>query len=72
MSIRYDKLFALLKNSGRSSTYWLRQQGLHPRTVDKLKHNEIVTTETINTLCLLLNCQPGDLMEYKSDIIDEK
>ena len=64
MAIKYDKLFELLKEKGFSSTYWLRQNGLHAATVSKLKKNEIVNTETINTLCKLLNCQPGDILEY--------
>lgn len=68
MSIRYNKLFEMLKDRGLSSTYWLRQNSVHPRTVDKLKKNETVTTETINVLCSLLCCQPGDIMEYVQDI----
>jgi putative transcriptional regulator len=64
MAITYSKLFSLLKSRGYSSTYWLRQNGLHPATVNKLKRNERVNTDTINLLCRLLDCQPGDIMEY--------
>ncbi|MDE6899169.1 MAG: helix-turn-helix transcriptional regulator, partial [Lawsonibacter sp.] len=49
---------------GYSSTYWLRQNGVHPATVNKLRRNERVNTDTINLLCRLLDCQPGDIMEY--------
>ncbi|MCI9484531.1 MAG: helix-turn-helix transcriptional regulator [Clostridiaceae bacterium] len=72
MSIHYSKLFALLKAKGYSSTYWLRQRGVHPITVNKLKKNECVNTDTINLICRLLDCQPGDLMEYVPDSEDEK
>ncbi|MCM1059632.1 MAG: helix-turn-helix transcriptional regulator [Eubacterium sp.] len=27
-----------------------------------------VSVETINQLCILLNCQPGDILEYIPDI----
>jgi len=64
MAITYSKLFSLLKSRGYSATYWLRQNGVHPATVNKLKRNERVNTDTINLLCRLLNCQPGDIMEY--------
>lgn len=64
MTIRYEKLFELLKDRGYSSTYWLRQNGIHANTVDKLKKNERVNTDTINSVCKLLNCQPADIMEY--------
>lgn len=64
MPIKYDRLFALLERNDHSSTYWLRQNGIHPRTVDKLKKNQAVSSETIAALCKLLACQPGDIMEY--------
>ena len=64
MPIKYDKLFALLKDRGLSSTYWLRQHGVYPATVNKLRKNERVNTDTIDTICRLLGCQPGDIMEY--------
>ncbi len=67
MSIQYEKLFDLLKEKGYSSTYWLRQNGLHAATVEKLKKNERVNTDTINSICKLLNCQPGDILEYVPD-----
>ena len=62
--IRYNKLFELLEQQGKTATNWLRQQGMHPSVVNKLRKNETVTTETIDRLCSLLECQPGDLLEY--------
>jgi len=67
MSLKYDKLFALLEQRGHSSTYWLRQNGFHSATVSKLKKNQRVNTDTLNALCKLLECQPGDIMEYVED-----
>lgn len=64
MAISYKKLFEMLEYRQLSATYWLRQQGMHPATVNKLRKNERVNTDTINQLCKLLNCQPGDIMEY--------
>ena len=51
MSIRYDKLFSILQQRGYTLNYWLRQNGLHTSTVSKLKKNERVNTDTINTIC---------------------
>ena len=68
MPIKYDKLFALLRENGRSETYWLRQNGFHSATVTKLRKNQTVTSETMAALCKLLNCQPGDIMEYVGDV----
>lgn len=71
MAIQYNKLFQILKERGYSSNYWLRQNGVHSATANKLKKNERVNTDTINTICKLLNCQPGDILEYVPDTPDE-
>lgn len=65
--IRYNKLFALLEAEGKSATNWLRTNGMHPSVVNKLRKNERVNTDTIDRLCELLHCQPGDIMEYESE-----
>lgn len=67
MPIVYNRLFDLLTLKGHSSTYWLRQNGVHPATVNKLRKGERVNTDTIEMLCRLLDCQPGDIMEYVPD-----
>ena len=67
MAIKYDRLFTVLESRGLTSTYWLRQSGVHPNTVNKLRKGERVNTDTISLLCRLLDCQPGDIMEYTAD-----
>lgn len=63
--IKYDKLFTLLDSRGLSATHWLRQNGVHPSVVNKLRKNERVNTDTLDRLCGLLQCQPGDILEYE-------
>lgn len=65
--IVYNKLFDRLSADGKPLTAWLRENGMHPSVVNKLRNNERVNTDTINRLCSLLNCQPGDIMEYVED-----
>jgi len=68
MSIKYDKLMALLKEKGYT-TYRIRQDKLiGEATLQKLRSGDgIIDTRTIEKLCKLLNCQPGDIMEYVED-----
>ena len=33
-------------------------------TINKMKNNEIVTTESIDKLCDFFQCQPGDILEF--------
>ncbi len=62
--IKYDKLFSLLESRGKSAVYFLRQEGIHPTVMNKLRKNERVNSDTIDRLCEILGCQPGDIMEY--------
>lgn len=56
-----------LKNAGYSS-YKIRQEKLFGQaTLQKIRQNELISWENINTICKLLNCQPGDILEYVPD-----
>ncbi len=68
MPIQYKiNVIAALKDAGYS-TYKLRKEKiLAESTLQKFRNNEMVSWENISTVCALLNCQPGDLMEYIPD-----
>ena len=51
--------------------YWLRQNGINPKVVNALKNNANVNMSTINQLCKLFDCQPGDILEYVPDEEEE-
>lgn len=62
--IDFTKLWVLLKSKKRNKQ-WLRNNGVHPCTLARLTKNENVTCEVICNLCQLLDCQPGEIMEYR-------
>lgn len=68
MSIKYDKLFVLLKEKGWNSTR-IRQEGLIGQgTLTNLRNGKGgLDHKTIDRICRVLDCQPGDIMEYVSD-----
>lgn len=68
MPLRYKiDVLAALKEAGYSS-YRLRQEKLlSESTLQKLRDGIIVSTDVIEQLCGLLNCQPGDLLEHKAE-----
>lgn len=66
MPVSYKKLFSLMESKGLKK-YDLRKNGIHAAIVDKLIKGGTIDTTTISRLCALLNCQPGDIMEYVSD-----
>lgn len=53
-----------LKEKG-FTTYKLRKDKLIGEAqIQKIRDGEIASKETLNTLCKLLNCQPGDILEF--------
>jgi len=68
MPMRYKTdMLELLKTAG-FSTYRIRKDRLlSESTVQKLRNRESVSWENIETLCRLLQCQPGDIIEYAED-----
>ncbi len=65
MPIKYKiNVLAELKAIGYS-TYRLRKEKIFgERTMQKFRKGEIVNAENLAVICKLLNCQPGDVMEY--------
>ena len=60
-------ILAALKEKGYS-TYKIRKEKLFGEAqLQKLRSNELVSKETLNTLCKLLNVQPGEILKYVPD-----
>lgn len=53
-----------LKERGYSSHRLRQEKLLSQSTLQKLRTGSGVSWENIETLCQLLGCQPGDLLEY--------
>ena len=50
------------------TTYKIRKDKIIGEAqMQKIRTGEIVSKETLNTICRLLDCQPGDIMEYIPD-----
>ena len=65
MPIKYDKLLALLNKRGYTS-YKIRKENLMGQgTLTAIKNGTGgLDAKTLARLCKVLNCQPGDIMEY--------
>lgn len=67
MSVSYRKLFDLMETKSIKKIDLRKKYGLNPKTVDSLTKNKSVTVDTIMELCKILDCQPGDIMDYIPD-----
>lgn len=61
--IIYNKLWQIMNDKGVSQ-YRLKAEGISNSTLTRLKRNEPVSTETLNKLCQILQCNVGDLADY--------
>lgn len=65
MPITYHiDVLAALKEAGYSSYRIRKEKLMGEATLQKIRNNDLVSWENIATLCRLLNCQPGDILEY--------
>lgn len=65
--ITFNRLKTLMEEKGVKK-YDLRKAGVNSQILDKaLNDTGNIDTRTINKLCRLLNCQPGDIMAYVAD-----
>ena len=65
MAIRYKvDILAELKKKGYSSTRIREEKLIGQSYLQQLRRGELVSWKALDTICSLLECQPGDLIEY--------
>ncbi len=65
MPIRYKlDILNTLKQAGYSSTRIRNEKLMGQATLQQLRHGELVSWKNIEVICRLLDCQPGDILEY--------
>jgi len=60
----------MLARRKMSVTELTERVGLTMANVSLLKNGKVkaIRLETLNKICAALNCQPGDVLEYREDI----
>lgn len=66
ITYKFDVLQAL-KNAGYNTSRIRKEKLLAESTLQKLRCGEMVAISNIETICKLLCCQPGDILEYKEE-----
>jgi putative transcriptional regulator len=68
MPLKYKiDVVASLKEKGYYPQRIRKEKILSESTMTKLRQNQPVSWENIETICRLLECQPGDILEYQED-----
>lgn len=63
MSIRYDKLWSLMKTNKMKKSELAKAAELSQYTMTKLNQNRIVSMAVMIRLCKIFHCDIGDVME---------
>mgnify|MGYP003189675812 CR=1 len=61
--ISFDPLWQTMKKAG-ASTYTLQVNGISSSTIRRIKSGSSVSTNTLDTLCKILNCSVQDIINY--------
>ena len=54
----------MLKNAGYSSYRLRKEKIIGESMMQKIRNGELMSWETLSRVCDLLNCQPGDMLEF--------
>ncbi len=67
MALCYNKLWKLLIDKGMNKTDLRELTGLSQSTIAKLVNGDNVNAEVLERICVVLNCEIGDIVEIKKD-----
>ena len=56
-------IISALSDRGFTPSRLLRDRLLPAQTITNIKHGKMITLDTLNKICCMLRCQPGDLVE---------
>lgn len=59
--ITYKPFWDTLKKKGKSTYTLIKDNHISSATINKLRHNQPITTTTINDLCTILDCSVEDI-----------
>lgn len=64
MAISYNKLWKLLVDKKMSKADLRKAAGIAPNTMTRLRRDEEVTLKVLHKICLTLEVDIGDIMEF--------
>lgn len=72
MPLRYKiDVMKALKENGYNTGRIRKDKIMGEAMLQKLRHGQMVSWNTLETLCRLLKCQPGDIIEYVEERVSD-
>ncbi len=64
MAVSYKKLFHLLIDRKISNTELQKQAGFSGNIMTRMKRDQYVSLESLEKICLVLNCKVDEILEF--------
>ena len=65
--IVYNDVFELLKKNGWSTYRLIKERKIGDGTIRRIKAGQSISTDTVDKICNLCKCQPGDILTHTPD-----
>ncbi|MBD5454473.1 MAG: helix-turn-helix transcriptional regulator [Lachnospiraceae bacterium] len=63
----YSPLWETMKKKGITQYQLIKEYHFSTGTLDALRKNKSVTVSTLETLCILLDCEPNDILKIEKN-----
>ncbi|MBQ2902514.1 MAG: helix-turn-helix transcriptional regulator [Agathobacter sp.] len=64
--INYEPFWATLKEKEITKYQLIYHWGISSNTLRRMKHNEAISSTTLNELCLILDCNISQIMHFNA------
>ncbi|MBR0093326.1 MAG: helix-turn-helix transcriptional regulator [Lachnospiraceae bacterium] len=64
MAVKYDKLFLILKKRNIKDIELTKQAGFSGNIMTRIRRNQYVSLESVETICKVLNCKVDDIVDF--------
>ena len=65
--IKFDKLWETAEKKGITKTMLTKKYNVSKAQLYRLRHNQPVSTNTLDSICNILECDVRDIMEHIQD-----
>ena len=72
MAVTYKRLFHLLIDRGIQTTELTEKSGFSANIITRLKRDQYVSLESIEKICLTLDCSVDDILEFYPENQEER
>lgn len=67
MAVSYKKLFHMMIEKDMTNAQLQKQAGFSANIITRLKRNDYISLESVESICKVMNCKVDDILEFVPD-----